>query len=118
MKYAECNERQKKAWKNIKHAASDYIFGLVNGCFDNDEDSVAYKDYKATLDNLDGLIEAVYKEGTTTIYTGGGVFFGASAESYLKDIRFCGKEFLMSVATYYCKKYQQEALADLQPKRP
>lgn len=113
MKYAECNERQKKAWKNIKHAASDYIFGLLNGCFDNDEGSDEYKDYKAALDDLDGLITAVYNESLTTVYTDGGCAFGPGAESYLKDIRFCGKEFLMKVVTHYCKKYQQEALADL-----
>lgn len=118
MTYAECNERQKKAWKNIKHAASDYIFGLLNGCFDNDEGSEAYQDYKAALDNLEGLIEAVYKEGTTSIYTSGGCSFGPGAESYLKDIRFCGKDFLMKVTTHYCKKYQREALEDLKPKRP
>ena len=99
MKYAECNERQKKAWKNIKHAASDYIFGLLNGCFDNDEGSDEYKDYKAALDDLDGLITAVYNESLTTVYTYGGCAFGPDAESYLKDIRFCGKEFLMKVVT-------------------
>lgn len=114
MKYVECNYRQKKAWKNIKHAASDYIFGLLNGCLDSDKNSDEYKDYKAALDDLDGLVETVYKEGTTTIYTyGGGCLFGDEVENYLKDIRFCGKEFLMKVATHYCKKYQQEALAEL-----
>lgn len=114
MKYADCNERQKKAWRNIKSAASDHIFGLMNGCLDSSKDSDDYKDYKAALDDLDGLVEAVYKAATTTIYTyGGGCRFGAGAESYLKDIRFCGKEFLMKITTHYCKKFQQEALAEI-----
>lgn len=113
MRYADCNARQKKAWKNIKHAASDYIFGLVNGCLDSDESSEDYRDYKQALENLDGLIDAVYHEAITTVYTGSGCCFGAGAESYLKDVRFCGKDFLMRVVTHYCKKYQQEALAEI-----
>ena len=113
MKYSECNARQKKAWRNIKNAASDYIFGLMNGCFDSDAEGQQYNDYKNALEDLDGLIATVYSEATHTIYTGGGCMFGAGAESYLKDIRFCGKEFLMKVTTHYCKKYQQEALAEI-----
>lgn len=114
MKYSECNARQKKAWQNIKNAASDYIFGLVNGCLDSPKDSQDYQDYKQALDNIEELIEAVYHEAITTIYTGGGgCCFGEGAEKRLKDIRFCGKEFLMKVTTHYCKKYQQEALEQI-----
>lgn len=114
MKYSECNNRQKKAWANIARAASDYIFGLVNGCLDSDKNSAEYQDYRQALDDIDGLIEAVYHEATTTIYTGGGgCMFGKGAEAWLKDIRFCGKEFLMRVTTHYCKKFQQEALAQI-----
>lgn len=114
MKYSECNEKQKKAWRNIKNAASDYIFGLANGCFDSDPHSSEYANYRAALENLDGLIDAVYGEAITTVYAGGGACcFGAAAESYLRDIRFCGKEFLMKVTAHYCKKYQAEALGDI-----
>ena len=113
MKYSECNAREKKAWTNIKNAASDYIFGLVNGCYDNDEGSEEYNNYKAALENLDMLISTVYDEALSTIYTGGSCFFGPDAERFLKDIRFCGKDFLMKVTTHYCKKYQAEALADI-----
>lgn len=114
MKYSECNAREKKAWTNIKNAASDYIFSLMNGCFDNSEDSDDYKRFKAELEDLESLITCVYHEATNNIYTSdGGCFFGKAAENAIRDIRFCGKEFLMKVTTFYCKKFQKEALAEI-----
>lgn len=114
MKFSECDMRQKKAWKNIKWAASDYIFGIMNGCLDNSEDSPSYKDYMNGLQDLDGIIETVYSESITNVYDEGSCSFGIGAESYLKDIRFCGKEFLMNLVKKYCKKFQAEALEQLQ----
>lgn len=113
MKFSECNARQIKAWKNIKYAASDYIFGMMNGCLDNPKDSKEYKDYMDGLTDLENLISTVYKEAITNVYEEGCCSFGAGAEAYIRDIRFCGKEFIMQVVTHYCKKYQQEALDDL-----
>lgn len=110
MKYSECNAREQKAWKNIDRAASWHIFGLLNGCLD---DAESFEDYKAALEDLNGLVDVVYNEAITNIYTGCGLYFGKDAESIMKDIRFCGKDFLMKVATYYCKKYQAEALAEI-----
>lgn len=114
MKFSECNTRQKKAWKNIKWAASDYIFGIMNGCLDNARESQSYKDYMDCLQDLDSIIETVYHESITNMYDEGSCSFGAGAENYLKDIRFCGKEFLMNLVTQYCKKYQIEALEQLE----
>ncbi len=113
MKFSECNMRQKKAWRNIKYAAIDLIFGLENGCTDNPVDSEAYRDYLKDLRNLEALKATVYHESITSIYDEGFVGFGAGAESYLKDIRFCGKEFLMKLVTKYCTKFQTEALSNL-----
>lgn len=113
-KFSECNDREKKAWKNIKNAAADYIFGLQNGCFDNEADSIEYHNYKEGLENYNELVNVVYNEALTTIYTGGGgCFFGEGAERFLLDIRFCGKEFLMEVTEHFVKKYQAEALAEI-----
>lgn len=95
MKYADCNERQKKAYRNIAYAADWIIGGLENTLLDYDEDREEYKLAKATLADHSGLVAEIYSAATTDIYTGGGVFFGAAAESCLKDIRFCGKEWLM-----------------------
>lgn len=113
-KFSECTPREKKAWKNIKNAAADYIFGLENGCFDNAVDSIEYRNYKEGLEDYDGLVKVVYSEALTTIYgEGGGCFFGSGAEAFLKDIRFCGKDFLMEVTEHFVKKYQAEALAEI-----
>lgn len=114
MKYSECNARQKKAWTNIKNAASQIIFENLNGCLDSEPGDEYYDSCLATLKDLDGLKAEVYKEATTSIYREGSCFFGSSAESELKDIRFCGKDFLMKIVDHYCKKYQTEALSELE----
>lgn len=113
MKFRECDQRQKKAWKNVKYAASDYIFGLMNGCLDNPKDSDAYKDYMDTLSNLPYLINVVYAEAITNVYDEGSCSFGVGAAAFIKDIRFCGKDFIMKVVTQFCTKYQKEALDEL-----
>ncbi len=113
MKFKDCDQRQKKAWRNIKYAAIDYIFGLENGCTDSPKGSEDYQSYLADLRNLDGIKELVYQQATTCIFDVGYVGFGAGAESYMKDIRFCGKEFLMKLVDKYCTKFQAEALETL-----
>ena len=113
MKYSECDERQKKAWSNIKWAANDFIFGIMNGCLDTEKGSDEYNSYLNTLKNLEELKDTVYQEATTNVYREGSVYFGALAESMVKDIRFCGKEFLMKTVNHYCTKFQQEALSEL-----
>ncbi len=114
MKYKECNLKQKKAWKNIKYAAIDYIFGLENCCTDNPTDSEEYRSALAALRDLEELKAVVYHEATHSIYDEGFVGFGKGAESWLKDIRFCGKEFLMNLVNRYCTKFQAEALASIE----
>lgn len=111
--YKECNAREKKAWNNIKYAAEDYIFSLQSGCFDNAKGSQLYNDCYARLKDLNGLIEKVYGEALSAHYGEGFTDGSASAIEYIKDIRFCGKEFLMEVVTHFCTMYQSEALADL-----
>lgn len=113
IKYSECDLRQKKAYKNIKNAAADYIFGLQNGCFDHDKNSQEYRDYFNELNNLPKLIEKVYAEAISAVYDGDSIMFGRAAEAYIRDVRFCGKDFLMKVVTQFCEKYQKEALSDL-----
>lgn len=113
MKFSECDQRQKKAWRNVKYAASDFIFGQMNGCLDNPEDSEEYKNYMDALSNLEYLINVVYAEAITNVYDEGSCSFGAGAAAFIKDIRFCGKEFIMKVVILYCTKYQKEALDQL-----
>ena len=65
MKYAECNARQKKAFKNIYHASNWLLGGLENTMLDNPEGSEEYENAKATLANHDGLVAELYSMATT-----------------------------------------------------
>ena len=103
MKYAECNARQKKAFKNIFHASNWLLGGLENTMLDNPEGSEEYERAKATLANHDGLVAELYSMATTDVYDDGSCFSQA-ANSYLKDIRFCGKEWLMARCEARIKK--------------
>lgn len=43
MKYADCNARQKKAYRNIYHACNWFLGGLENNMLDNPEGSEEYE---------------------------------------------------------------------------
>lgn len=96
MKVADMNERQKKAFYNIKHAANDLLGGLENTMLDYPEDSKEYKRAKALLDDHAALVKELYRAATSAVYSdGGAVWGGKSAEMFIRDINFCGKEWLM-----------------------
>ena len=104
MKTADMNARQKKAFYNIYHAANWMIGGLENTLQDNDPDSEEYKSAAAALADHDGLVAELYRAATTELYDDGSCCFSASAAKALKDIRFCGKEFLMARCEARVKK--------------
>ncbi len=104
MKYADCNARQKKAYRNIYHASYWLLGGLENTMLDNPEGSPEYESAKATLANHDGLVAELYSMATTEVYDEGSCCFSQSAASYMKDIRFCGKEWLMARCEARIKK--------------
>ena len=95
MKVADMNERQKKAFYNIKHAANDLLGGLENTLLDYSKDSEEYGEAKALLDDHDELVKELYRCATTAVYSEGAVWLGKSAEKFIRDINFCGKEWLM-----------------------
>lgn len=96
MKVKDMNERQKKAFYNIKHAANDLLGGLENTLLDYSEDSEEYKSAKAFLDDHNALVQDLYIRATSEVYSGdGAVWFGKSAERFIRDINFCGKDWLM-----------------------
>ena len=95
MKYVEMNTRQKKAFRNVYHATNWHLGGLENVLQDYPEDSEEYKNAKAQLEDHEGLVNAIYDMATTEIYDEGCCIFNDAAKSYLKDIRFCGKEWLL-----------------------
>jgi len=104
MKYADCNARQKKAFRNIFHASNWLLGGLENTMMDNPEGSPEYESAKATLADHDGLVAELYEMATTDVYDEGSCSFGQGAASYLKDIRFCGKDWLMERCEARIKK--------------
>ena len=104
MKYADCNARQKKAFKNIYHASQWLLGGLENTMLDHPEGSDEYERAKATLANHDGLVAELYSMATTDVYDDGSCCFNPAAASYLKDIRFCGKDWLMARCEARIKK--------------
>lgn len=104
MKYSEMNAKQQKAFKNVYYAANWLIGSLENVLEDNVEGSEEYESAKAELEDHDGLVKTLYRMAITDVYTEGCCSFGAQAEKYLKDIRFCGKEFIMERCEARIKK--------------
>ena len=94
MKYSECNAKQRKAFANILHAANWIIGGLENTMSDNLPDSEEYIQANERLHDHEGLVNEIYDAAITEIYGDGSMMFGKAAQSYLKDIRFCGKDWL------------------------
>lgn len=95
MKVADMNERQKKAFYNIKHAANDLLGGLENTMLDNSKDSEEYKSAERLLNDHDALVKELYSMATTAVYDEGFCGFGKEAQMIIRDINFCGKDWLM-----------------------
>ncbi len=95
MKLSELKPRQQKAFLNIKYAATWLIGSLENTLLDNDEDSTEYAAAKAELVNHDELVKTIYQMATNEVYQEGACRFSESDAKYLKDVRFCGKAWLL-----------------------
>lgn len=98
------NQRQKKAFYNIKYAANDLLGGLENTLMDYPEDSDEYKSAYAFLHDHDGLVKRLYEDATTCVYGPGYCGFGPAHERLIRDIRFCGKDWLMERCEERIKK--------------
>lgn len=96
MKLSECDARQRKAFINIKYACPDLCGCLENTMYDYPEDSEEYKNAKATLEDHNALVTQLYDMAISAVYTEDCCYFGSEAERTLRDIRFCGKEWLMA----------------------
>lgn len=96
MKLSDMSKRQKKAYYNIKYAANDLLGGLENDLLDNSEDSDEYKSAKSLLADHDKLVKILYRYATTTLYYDRrAAWYGKFAEKFIRDINFCGKEWLL-----------------------
>lgn len=87
--------RQRKAFYNIKYAAHDLLGGLENTLEDYPEDSEEYKRAKALVNNHNALVSLLYYNATSAVYTDGAVWFSSYAKKIIRDINFCGKEWLI-----------------------
>ena len=95
MKLSEMNERQKRAFHNIYWAAQHLLGGLENTLLDYSEDSDDYKSAEALLKNHKELVNRLYEMATTAVYGEGFCGFGKRHQMEIRDINFCGKEWLM-----------------------
>lgn len=103
----ELNLKQRKAFLNIKNCANDQ-WGYVNSWYDEKSE-----DARQFMMDARGLFETIYTESLTNLYGEGSCSFGKECESYLKDIRFCGKSFLQTVALYYTAKLMEESVTEV-----
>ena len=76
----------------------------VIGAFDLQSSQNNYESAKAQLADHSGLVTELYRMATTEVYDEGSCCFSNAAASYLKDIRFCGKEWLMERCEARIKK--------------
>ena len=96
MKVSEMNATQRKAFFNIKWAANDLLGGLENTMMDNPESSEDYQSAKRDLADHNGLVNQLYSMATTAIYGEGFCCFNPqTVEKELREINFCGKEWLI-----------------------
>lgn len=72
---------------------------------DYSHDSEEYKNAVAKLQNEELLANELYSMTTTAIYNAGGVCFNEKVvQEELRDINFCGKEWIMEICRRRIKK--------------
>lgn len=103
----DLNLKQKKAVRNFKYCSND-LWGYVNGWYDEHDES-----YREFLLSPKQVFNEIYNNGITYVYDEGSCSFNISAKQWLKDIRFCGKLFLQTIALYYTAKLIEEAFCEV-----
>ena len=102
------NGQVMKLITNIKNCANDR-WGYVNSFYDGDKEfSLNY-----FLD-VQGVFDDINTESGNTVFVPGGQFFGESAEMYLKNTRFAGKEIKNTIVLYYVAKLYEEAVDEIE----
>ena len=104
MEISEMNQRQKKAFYNVYWATIDLIGGLENTLLDYPEDSDEYKSAYAFLNDHDRLVKTLYQMATTAFYDEGFCGFGQPYQRFIREINFCGKDWLMERCEKRVKK--------------
>lgn len=100
--------KQRKALSNIKHCANDQ-WQFVNSWYDEKSE-----DARRFMMDARELFDTIYSEAQKNVYGDGSVSFGKGCESYLKDIRFCGKPFLQTATLYYTAKLMEDSVLEVE----
>lgn len=95
--FKDMNEREKKAYINMQYAMLDFTGLWENTLLDEPKDSEEYEEAYRNLHDMEILKESIYDYGTNNYYLQDrfGGYVTIRDERAIKDIRFCGKEFLM-----------------------
>lgn len=102
------NMKQKKAVKNIRYCADDK-WEYVNGWYDEKNE-----DWRAFMLNPESLFDSIYVDSLDNEYDEGYVAFSRAAHERIRDIRFCGKEFLERVTFFYLIELMQDAFDEVE----
>lgn len=84
MKFADCNEHQKAAWKLMREIYNDILGGLENTLLDYSEDEEEYQRAKRALADGEGLLVTVYYDTQRE----------ATRLGFAKHLRFAGEKWL------------------------
>ena len=105
MKVSEMNSHQRKAFYNIYHAANWLVGGLENTLLDNEKNSPEYINAYKSLHDHESLVDTLYTMATTEIYNDGFCCFNTSTVTrVLRDINFCGKDWIIERCRKRLKK--------------
>lgn len=97
-------DQSKRAYITYNDINYDDLGGLENTLMDYPEDSDEYKSAYAFLHDHDRLVKRLYEDATTCVYDVGYCGFGPAHERLIRDIRFCGKDWLMECCEERIKK--------------
>ena len=100
--------KQQKAINNIKNCSDDK-WEYVNSWYDEKD-----KDCRALILSPKKLFNIIYDDSLSYEYGDGYVAFNKEAQNRVKDIRFCGKEFLEKVTFYHVVELIQEAFSEVE----
>lgn len=103
----DLDQKQKKAYKNIKYC-TDGQWQYVNSWYDEKSE-----DCRQFVMDPRRLFNTIYEESLQNVYDEGMVSFGNRAESFLKDIKFCGKKFLQTVVLYYVAEFLEDSVPEV-----
>lgn len=97
--------RQERAIKNIECACNTLLGELEIDLCDFEEDDERYIASDKLLNNHEALVNELYEMATTAIYRNGMISYNKDRiQKELRDINFCGKEWLMKQCDAALKK--------------